>query len=88
MANGPLCKYRDALGQPRKGFHSIRLFNVAILDVIGTFAAAWVITRLTAEKVEWRRYTVILVALLALGEFLHILFCVPTNFQKFFSISK
>lgn len=28
-----LCRYRDMLGRPNEGVHSIKLFNIAIIDV-------------------------------------------------------
>ena len=35
-------RYKDSLGVPGEGVHSVRLGGVAILDVIGTFGLAWV----------------------------------------------
>ena len=29
-----LCKYKDALGKPKTGIHSYRIFNIAIADLI------------------------------------------------------
>ena len=28
------CKYKDIFGKPSEGVHSIRLFNIAVIDVI------------------------------------------------------
>jgi len=93
MPGRRLCEYRDFFGQPEKGFHSVRLFNVAILDVLGTFVLAWLMTRFSFNRQAletsaigklgwWKRYAIILLFLLALGEFFHWFFCVPTNVQK------
>ena len=38
-----LCKYKDALGKPEKGIHSYRFMNIAIIDVIMTIIAAFII---------------------------------------------
>lgn len=86
-----LCQYRDALGTPKQGFHSVRLFNVAILDVLGTIAMAAIITKFTQVLTSWSsfgRFTIILLTLLALGEFLHWLFCVPTTVIEILSPSQ
>ena len=39
-----LCKYKDALGKPKTGIHSYRIFNIAIADVIMTIIAALIIS--------------------------------------------
>jgi small-conductance mechanosensitive channel len=31
-----LCKYKDALGIPKKGIHSYRIFGMAIADIVMT----------------------------------------------------
>ena len=33
-----LCKYKNALGRPGKGIHSFRIANIAVVDVLLTFA--------------------------------------------------
>jgi fatty acid desaturase len=38
---------RDALGKPREGVHSIRLFDIAVVDVVLTIIAAFLISRWT-----------------------------------------
>ena len=40
-----LCKYKNALGKPGKGVHSFRIFGIAIVDVILTILAAYLIAR-------------------------------------------
>ena len=37
-----LCKYANALGEPGKGVHSIRVFNIAVVDVLFTIILALV----------------------------------------------
>ena len=31
-----LCKYKNIFGEPNTGIHSVRIFNIAIFDVIST----------------------------------------------------
>jgi len=38
-----LCKYRNALGVPGTGAHSIRIGNIAIVDVVLTLVGAYII---------------------------------------------
>ena len=38
-----LCKYKNTLGEPKKGIHAIRVYNVAIIDVISTIVGAYII---------------------------------------------
>jgi hypothetical protein len=76
-----LCQYRDALGVPGQGFHSVRLGNVAILDVISTFALAYGIMRLSGKR-GWSWYGLILLLTFLLGIGLHWLFCVPTTMNQ------
>ena len=72
-----LCKYKNALGQPGKGVHSYRLFGVAIVDVIMTIVAAYLISYFFKYSFI---YTTII--LFVLGIILHRLFCVRTTVDK------
>ena len=69
-----LCKYKNALGEPKKGIHSYRLFGVAIVDVIMTIIASFILSYLF-------RYSFLFttISLFALGIILHRLFCVRTT---------
>jgi len=73
-----LCKYKNALGQPGKGIHSYRIFNIAIADVIMTLIAAIFISMIF--KISYFRSASIL---FILGIILHHLFCVKTTVDKF-----
>ena len=76
VGKSPLCRYKDALGKPRKGVHAIRIpiLDVALVDVAMTmFAAYWI-----AKYWDWSFWTVFLV-LFGLGIFLHRIFCVKTK---------
>ena len=38
-----LCKYRDMFGKPNTGIHSIRIGNIAVVDVLLTILLAYAI---------------------------------------------
>ena len=72
------CKYKDIFGIPGKGFHSVRLMDVALGDYIGTILLAILMSHVT-------KYPLVLttIFMFILGLVLHILFCVPTSASKF-----
>jgi hypothetical protein len=72
------CKYKDIFGIPGKGFHSVRLMDVALGDYIGTILLAILMSHVT-------KYPLVLttIFMFILGLLLHILFCVPTSASKF-----
>jgi len=72
-----LCKYKNSLGIPNEGVHSYRLFGVAIVDVIMTIIAAYIISYFTKIK-----FLYTLIFLFTLGIMLHRLFCVKTTLDK------
>ena len=72
-----LCKYKNALGEPKKGIHSYRLFGVAIMDVIATILGAYLISYFFNFSFM---YTTLF--LFGLGIVLHRLFCVRTTVDK------
>jgi hypothetical protein len=72
-----LCKYSDILGKPNEGVHSYRLFGIAILDVIMTIVAAFLISYFLKFS-----FLYTLVFLFILGIILHRLFCVKTTVDK------
>ena len=73
------CKYKDALGEPKKGLHSYRVFDIAVVDVLFTFLLAKFIQYYLLE--EWD-FLLILVCCFALGIILHRVFCVKTTIDK------
>jgi len=72
-----LCKYKDSLGKPNEGFHSTRLFNIAIFDLLGTITIAFLISYFL-DKPFW----IIFIGLFISGIILHRLFCVNTTINK------
>jgi hypothetical protein len=77
MSSFNLCKYRNALGVPGKGAHSIRLSGVAVVDVIMTLLGAYVIAYFTRTSFAWTA-----VGFFLFGIILHRLFCVRTTIDK------
>ena len=73
-----LCKYKDALGKPKEGIHSYRLFGIAIADVIMTIVAGMIISFIFKISLI---YT--LIFLFILGIILHRIFCVRTTIDKY-----
>ena len=73
-----LCKYKNIFGEPKKGIHSYRIFNIAIIDVILTIIFGIVISYYTKIK---KIYCIIF--LFILGIIFHYLFCVNTTINNF-----
>ena len=73
-----LCEYKNMLGKVGEGVHSIRIFNIAIIDVLLTIIGAYIIHLF----VPGYRFSIILLTLFAAGIVLHWLFCVRTTVDK------
>jgi hypothetical protein len=71
------CEYSNIFGEPGQGIHSIRLFNIAIVDVIATIIVAYPISEYFSID-----YTITLISLFVCGIVLHRLFCVRTIVDK------
>lgn len=72
-----LCKYKNLLGEPGKGVHSIRFMNIAVVDVMLTILLAFLISYYTNYSLIF-----ILILVFILGIILHRLFCVKTTIDK------
>jgi hypothetical protein len=72
------CKYNNIFGEPSKGVHSYRIFNIAIVDVVFTIIGAYLI-HLFLPKYN---FITILILFFLLGIFLHHIFCVKTTIDK------
>ena len=82
-----LCKYANALGEPGKGVHSIKIFNIAVVDVLFTIILALVFALFFKYAIKLEAtFTIIfiinLVSLFILGIILHKIFCVRTTIDK------
>lgn len=80
-----LCKYKNIFGKPGEGAHSIRIFNIAIIDVLATILLAITIHQLILEQLLRIHYIsiwlVIGLCFLA-GIIAHRVFCVRTTIDK------
>jgi len=74
-----LCAYKDLLGKPKEGIHSYRIFNIAVVDLLLTVIAAYVVSKYFSLN-----YFSTLAILLLIGAFLHCIFCVKTTTNVFF----
>ena len=72
-----LCKYKDILGKPNIGLHSLRILDIAILDVLSLIIVGMLISN--TFKIPLL-YTII--SLFILGIILHRLFCVRTTVDR------
>ena len=72
-----LCQYSDIFGKPGKGVHSVRLFNIAIFDVIMMMLAAFLIAYYTKYN-----FGITLIVLFIIGILVHYMFCVDTTVNK------
>lgn len=72
-----LCKYKHIFGKEGEGAHSIRLFNVAIVDVVFTLLAAFGISYYFHINIY-----VSIVGLFVLAIVAHRIFCVNTTVNK------
>lgn len=73
-----LCKYKNMFGEPSKGAHSYRFFNIAIVDVLLTILAAYLLSWIT--KIS---FFYCVVAFFIMGIVAHRAFCVRTTVDKF-----
>ena len=69
-----VCPYKNLFGAPGTGAHSVRIFNIAIVDVLLTVLVAWILSYVLNVRVL---YT--LPVLFLLGIVLHRWFCVRTT---------
>jgi hypothetical protein len=70
-----LCKWKSFFGDPGKGVHSYRIFNIAIIDVIFTLIVAYY----GPFSDKFTNF----ILLLILGIILHRVFCVNTTVNKY-----
>ena len=74
-----LCKHRDIFGKVGQGAHSLRFFNIAVVDTVLTFVAAYIINLYFKSNVF-----LIFFILLVASIFIHRIFCVETTLTKMF----
>jgi ABC-type spermidine/putrescine transport system permease subunit I len=71
------CKYKNIFGEPNHGVHAYRFVGVAIVDVVMTILAAFLIAYAIKQPV-WLVTTILFI----LGIIAHRLFCVRTTVDK------
>jgi len=72
------CKYKNIFGEVNKGIHSIRFFDFAIVDILGTIVIAIIIHIIYPEC----ELGYLIIFLFLLGIVLHKLFCVKTKLNS------
>ena len=72
-----LCKYKDLFGKPGEGIHSLRIFDIGVIDVLVTIASAYLISLFFGI-----RFLYVLPAFFLLGIYVHRLFCVRTKVDR------
>ena len=72
-----LCKYKHIFGKEGEGIHSIRFFDIAIIDVLGTIIGSLLIARVFGWNLWWT-----MASAFALAIVMHRLFCVNTTINK------
>jgi prolipoprotein diacylglyceryltransferase len=79
-----LCQYKNMFGFPNEGAHSIRIYNIAIVDVVATIIAAYFIHQYIQKNYGKMNISFIqtLFILFLIGIILHRLFCVRTTVDK------
>ena len=75
--NNSLCKYKNIFGEPNKGLHAYRIFDIAIIDVLATILVAMILAYYTKYS-----FVGILILLFLLGIVMHRVFCVKTTIDK------
>ena len=78
-----LCKFSKLFGEPKKNIHNIRIFDIAIIDVIftilGSILIQFIIKKFFNINIHFLLY---LFSLFLLGIIIHRIFCVNTTINK------
>lgn len=78
-----LCRYKNIFGEINTGIHSVRIFNIAIFDVLGTIIGGILLHFFLLYVCKiYINLTFIIILLFVLGIMLHRLFCVRTTIDK------
>lgn len=76
------CKHKNIFGKEGEGVHSVRVLNIAILDVVGTLLGCWAIAfALNIPLLSYQFLGIVICAFL-LAIILHRIFCVNTTVNK------
>ena len=81
-----LCKYKNMFGEPNTGAHKIRIFDLAIVDIVMTVIVAciiyYVMIRIRPHLANTKNLLLVIVGLFVFGIIMHRLFCVRTTIDK------
>ena len=72
-----LCPYKYLFGEPKKGIHKYRIFDIAIMDVLQTIIFAYLLSYFFKKK-----FHEVAIALFLLGIIAHRIFCIRTTIDK------
>lgn len=72
-----LCQYKHVFGKEGNGVHSVRVFDIAVIDVFFTMLAAWWLSN--QLKVS---FIIVMMVLMVIAVIVHRLFCVNTTINK------
>lgn len=72
------CKYKHIFGKEKEGIHSIRLWDFAIVDVVGTLIGAVILAWILDVNL-----LLMIVFSFVMGILFHRLFCVNSTLNKF-----
>ncbi len=78
----PFKNFSDIFGLPGKGFHKMRLLDVALGDYIGTIFLAIFLSYLTSMPL-----VLATIFMYTLGIILHVLFGMPTSAVKYLGLA-
>ena len=73
-----LCQYKNIFGKPDEGIHSIRVMNIAVVDLAFTIIASLLISFYFDTN-----FLCLFVMIFILGMILHHIFCVDTTINLF-----
>ena len=77
-----ICQYSDIFGKPGKGLHSIRILNIAIVDVVFTIIGSSMLHNYIIKKYYNVPIIATLLFVFILGILFHKLFCVNTTINN------
>jgi hypothetical protein len=73
-----MCQYANIFGEPGKGAHKYRIFNIAIVDLVLTLIVCLYISTKTSLNIG-----VIILTALILSVFIHKFFCVKSTLTNY-----
>ena len=75
------CPYKDIFGKPNTGFHSTRVFGLAVGDTVGTIGLGFIFSWIFGASLFYS-----ILGMFILGEVLHYYFGVQTAFLRMLGI--